>query len=1263
MTPSPNRTVDRHAARAAARQVAVPTIRYNEELPVTERRDDIAAAIAAHQVVIVAGETGSGKTTQLPKICLELGRGITGTIGHTQPRRLAARTVAERISSELDTPLGGAVGYKVRFTDQVSDTTVVKVMTDGILLAEIQRDRHLRAYDTLIIDEAHERSLNIDFLLGYLKDLLPRRPDLKVVITSATIDTARFAAHFDDAPVVEVTGRSYPVEVRYQALEGEEGSRDQTQAITDAVAELCDEGPGDILVFLSGEREIRDTADALAQAGDLDRRSPPGPGPEIVPLYARLPARDQHRVFQSHTGRRVVLATNVAETSLTVPGIRYVVDPGTARISRYSRRTKVQRLPIEAISQASANQRAGRCGRVAPGICIRLYTEEDFEGRPEFTEPEILRTNLASVILAMAAAGLGDIATFGFVDPPDHRAIADGVALLTELGALAPPRPEGGLRLTAIGRRLARLPVDPRLGRMVIEAEANGALREVTIIAAALSIQDPRERPSDKAPAAAESHARFADPDSDFVALLNLWTYLAETQRALSGNQFRKRCRAEFLNYLRVREWQDIVAQIRHVLRDQQVRTNRQPATADAIHRSVLAGLLSQIGVREGEARDFLGARQARFVIANGSVLAKKPPRWVMAGELVETNRLWARTVARIKPDWAERAGAHLVKRSYGEPTWDANRGSSGVTERVTLYGVPVVTARQVPYARIDSADARDLFIERGLVEAAWDDPPELVAANRAVLDEVRARRRSMIGTADGFLFDFYDQRLPPDVVSGRHFDSWWRRTRGRQPDLLTLTPEMVAGPDALALDPDAFPDHWRQGSVDLAVSYRWQPDQPDDGVTVTVPLSVLDDVDATGFDWQVPGLRRELVIALIRSLPKAWRRHVVPAPTFAEAFGDRAKPGDGPLVATLASVLATMTGEPIRATDFSVTAVPAHLRVHFVVTDRHLRALASGNDLGALRRSLDTRLRRVIIAGAADLERAGITDWDFGDLPEIVARSWSGHTVTASVTLVDEGSSVAIRLLEDPEAAARAMAAATRRLLLLTLPSPAGRLVRHLQSTASGEEGDGALALLQAPGGDSAALAHDCVSAAVTKLLADHGGPVRTATEFAALRTAVRADLPAATADIGAAVGRVLAAAAAVDARLPAPGGGGPTLQPSLTDVRRQVAALLRPGFVSAVGASHLGDVTRYLTAAVRRLETLASDPTRDQMWMLTVLRLQSDARAVTDPAAATAIRWMIEELRVSFWAQSLGTPGPVSESRIRRAIATATPATAPGR
>ncbi len=1265
----------------ARRRAGLPTVRYPEDLPVTQRRDEIARAIAEHQVVIVAGETGSGKTTQLPKICLDLGRGIKGTIGHTQPRRLAARTVAERIASELNTTLGSVIGYKVRFTDLVSETTLVKVMTDGILLAEIQQDRRLQAYDTLIIDEAHERSLNIDFLLGYVKDLLPRRPDLKVIITSATIDTARFSTHFDDAPVVEVSGRSYPVELRYRPIDlgGDEGAggraaRDQTQAITEAVTELCREGPGDILVFLSGEREIRDTADALAQAV-LGERHPP----DIIALYARLAVHEQHRVFEAHRGRRVVLATNVAETSLTVPGIRYVVDPGAARISRYSRRTKVQRLPIEAISQASANQRAGRCGRVAPGICIRLYAEKDFEARPAFTDPEILRTNLASVILQMTSIGLGDIAAFGFLDPPDHRAIADGIALLGELGAIHPPGDGAPLRLSKIGRKLARLPVDPRLGRMIVEAETNDALREVTVIAAALSIQDPRERPADKAAAASAAHGRFVDADSDFAALLNLWHYLSETQRQLSGNQFRKRCQAEFLSYLRVREWQDIATQIRHVLRERGVRANRVPAPAEAIHRCVLAGLLSQVGVRDGDSREFLGARQARFAIAPGSALAKKPPRWVMAAELVETNRLWARTVARINPDWLERTGAHLVKRSYGEATWDQRKGSATVVERVTLYGLAVVTARQVPFGRINRAEARDLFIERALVDGDWDTKPELVTANREVLDDLRARRRSVAEAPQTTLLDFYDQRLPETVVSGRHFDTWWRSIVHVESDLLTLGAAMIVGPEADALDPDAFPSRWQRGRIGLEVSYVWQPGHLDDGVTISVPLSVLDHVGDEGFDWQVPGLRHELVVALIRTLPKPLRRHVVPAPTYAEEFLARMGPGNGPITVALASTLAGMTGEAITAKAFSWAAVPAHLRIRFVITDRHGRGLASGDDLAALRVNLDDGLRQVVIAGAHDLERHGITDWDFAELPETVSRSWAGHAVTAYVALVDEGKSVAIRVLDTKDGADQAMASGTYRLLLLTLPSPAGRLVRQWQNrdgrpepgdvASPGRLGGPARSLARGLAGtvgselagdlvgDLAALAEDCTGAAVARLVEANGGPVRTKGGFTVLRAAVRDALPATASAIGTEVGAILTALTAVDARLHDLDLRSPMLEASLADVRRQVRALVRPGFVTDAGASRLPDLARYLRAAERRLEILPAGPARDQQRMLIVLRLQGEARAVGDRRAAIDIRWMIEELRVSLWAQVLGTPEPVSETRVRRAITEALP------
>ncbi|WP_240759960.1 ATP-dependent RNA helicase HrpA, partial [Phytoactinopolyspora endophytica] len=871
--------------RVASRVSSVPRIVYPEQLPVSQRKDDIAAAIRDHQVVIVAGETGSGKTTQLPKICLELGRGVRGAIGHTQPRRLAARTVAERIAEETKTELGEAVGYQVRFTRKADDDTLVKLMTDGILLSEIGQDRMLRRYDTLIIDEAHERSLNIDFILGYLKQLLPRRPDLKVIITSATIDPERFATHFG-APIIEVSGRTYPVEIRYRPLvadnstgaENDDGGadeesgepRDQVQAIVAAIDELALEPPGDVLVFLSGEREIRDTADALNKrfAGTAHR----GAGTEVLPLYARLSAAEQHRVFQSHNGRRIVLATNVAETSLTVPGIRYVVDPGTARISRYSHRTKVQRLPIEPISQASARQRAGRCGRVADGVCIRLYSEDDYESRPAFTDPEILRTNLASVILQMTALGLGDVAAFPFLDPPDRRSVSAGVDLLHELGALDPQAKDPRKSLTDLGRRLSQLPVDPRIARMILEADRQGCAREVITIAAALSIQDPRERPADHQQAADEKHARFRDPTSDFATLLNLWRYLGDEKRARTSNQFRKMCRTEFLNYLRVREWQDLDAQLRSLVKPLGVKLNDGPGGADNIHRALLAGLLSHIGVKEGQGNEYLGARGTKFGIFPGSGLFKKPPKFVMAAELVETSRLWARMNARIDPEWAETLAGHLVKRSYSEPHWSKKSGAVMAHEKVTLYGVPIVASRRVLYSKVDPELCRELFIRHALVEGDWETRHRFFHHNRELLEDVedlehRARRRDIL-VDDETLFDFYDQRLPADVVSARHFDAWWKKARHSDPELLTFSTDLLINDAAGGVQPDHYPDAWRHGEHELPLTYQFEPGSRADGVTVDVPLPVLNQVDPRGFDWQVPGMREELVIALIKSLP-----------------------------------------------------------------------------------------------------------------------------------------------------------------------------------------------------------------------------------------------------------------------------------------------------------------------------------------------------------------------------------------------------------
>jgi len=889
------------------------TIRYPDDLPISQRRDDIAAAIRDHQVVVLAGETGSGKTTQLPKICLELGRGQDGIIGHTQPRRIAARTVAQRIADELQTPLGELVGYTVRFHDQVGPQTRVKLMTDGILLAEIQRDRLLRAYDTLIIDEAHERSLTIDFLLGYLKALLPQRPDLKVIITSATIDPQRFAEHFGGAPIIEVSGRTYPVEVRYRPLDAapavaadtparraEAEPKDQNTGIGDAVRELWRDIDGDILVFLSGEREIRDAADAVSALGL--------PGCEVLPLYGRLSAAEQHRVFNPHTGRRVVLATNVAETSLTVPGIRAVIDVGTARISRYSVRTKVQRLPIEAISQASANQRAGRCGRVAPGICIRLYSEADFEARPEFTEPEILRTNLASVVLQMAALGLGEVAAFPFLDPPDQRAVRDAVLLLDELGALDSTRSDSGsVQLTRTGRALARIPVDPRMGRMLLEADRNGSLAELLVLTSALSIQDPRERPTDQQAAAALAHSRFADPTSDFVSYLNLWQHIREQQRALSSSAFRRMCRAEFLNYLRIREWQDLHQQLRRTARDLKLAHNSEPAPSASIHQAILAGLLSHIGLLEpppapAPARrprrpgatpkprrlrpEYRGARGAKFVLGNESALARSTPTWVMAAELVETNRLYGRTAARIEPEWIERLGAHLVLRIHSEPRWDARRGAAMATERVTIFGLPLVVGRRVTYSAINPVVARELFIRHALVERDWDHRHDALARIAAAIADAqeladRARRTAPV-VDDEALYAFFDQRIPAEVVSARHFDSWWKKARRRTPDLLELPAGFF---DAVSdIDQSEFPDTWTHDGIALGLTYRFEPGSVRDGVTVDVPLAVLNQLQVDAVDAPAAGRREELVIALLRGLPKELRRGLVPIPDTARA-------------------------------------------------------------------------------------------------------------------------------------------------------------------------------------------------------------------------------------------------------------------------------------------------------------------------------------------------------------------------------------------
>ncbi|MFE9453117.1 ATP-dependent RNA helicase HrpA [Streptomyces sp. NPDC006739] len=1261
--------VGKAEARMDERRARVPAVSYPEQLPVSQKKDEIAAAIRDHQVVIVAGETGSGKTTQIPKICMELGRGVRGMIGHTQPRRIAARTVAERVAEELDTPLGEAVGWKVRFTDQVNpEATFVKLMTDGILLAEIQTDRELRAYDTIIIDEAHERSLNIDFLLGYLAQLLPKRPDLKVVITSATIDPERFSRHFGDAPIVEVSGRTYPVEVRYRPLleeDSEDTDRDQITAITDAVEELMAEGKGDILVFLSGEREIRDTADALTRKQYRFT--------EVLPLYARLSHAEQHRVFQPHTGRRIVLATNVAETSLTVPGIKYVIDPGFARISRYSHRTKVQRLPIEPVSQASANQRKGRCGRTSDGICIRLYSEDDFVARPEFTDAEILRTNLASVILQMTAAGLGDIEKFPFIDPPDHRNIRDGVQLLQELHALDPAQKDPRKRLTDTGRKLAQLPVDPRLARMVLEAEKNGCVREVMVIAAALSIQDPRERPADKQTQADQQHARFKDETSDFLAYLNLWRYVREQQKERGSSSFRRMCKQEYLNFLRIREWQDIYTQLRTVAKQMGIHLNDEDAPDDRIHVSLLAGLLSHIGmkdVKDGAKNEYLGARNAKFAVFPGSALFRKQPRFVMSAELVETSRLWARVNAKIEPEWVEPLAGHLLKRTYSEPHWEKDQAAVMAYEKVTLYGVPIVADRKVNYGRIDPEASRELFIRNALVEGDWRTHHKFFADNRKLLSEVeelehRARRRDIV-VDDETLFDFYDQRVPDHVVSGAHFDSWWKHKRHETPDFLDFERAMLIRETAGAVTKADYPDSWRQGPLTFRVTYQFEPGADADGVTVHVPLQVLNQVTDEGFDWQIPGLREEVVTELIRSLPKPIRRHYVPAPNYAKAFLDRAVPLQEPLTTTMARELKRMVGVPFEAEDFDWAKVPDHLKITFRIVDERRRKLAEDKDLEVLKLRLKPKARQALSQAAAatasrqggeSLERGGLTDWTVGSLTRVFETRRAGQPVKAYPALVDDGDTVSVRLFDTEAEQAEAMWKGTRRLILRNIPVNPAKFASERLTNAQ------KLALSANPHGSVQALFDDCAMAAADKLIADFGGPVWDEESYRKLYDKVRAEIVDTTVRTVGQVQQVLAAWQACERRLKTV--RSPVLLRNLTDVRTQLDALVKPGFVTWAGIRRLPDLMRYLVAADRRLQQMPTGVQRDTTRMEKVHEMQDEYAWLLEqlpqgrpvPSSVLDIRWMIEELRVSYFAHALGTAYPVSDKRIVKAIDAAAP------
>ncbi|WP_258059049.1 ATP-dependent RNA helicase HrpA [Arthrobacter sp. B1805] len=1334
------------------------TISYPADLPVSDRRADIMAAIAANQVTIIAGETGSGKTTQIPKMCLELGLAEHGLIGHTQPRRLAARTVAERIAEELQVPLGEEVGYQVRFTGSVGRKTKIKLMTDGILLAEIQHDRMLRKYSTIIIDEAHERSLNIDFILGYLKRILPERPDLKVIITSATIDPERFAAHFaadaalaetSPAPIIEVSGRTYPVEIRYRPLDqppgglddGDGGAeseleeeRDPLDAVCDAVDELSVEAPGDILVFFSGEREIRDAADALRARIQSTARLR---GTEVLPLFARLSLEEQHRVFRpTGSHRRIVLATNVAETSLTVPGIKYVIDTGTARISRYSHRTKVQRLPIERVSQASANQRSGRSGRVSNGIAIRLYSEEDFASRRPFTEPEILRTSLAAVILQMAAMGVTrgpkDIADFPFLEPPETKAINDGVALLRELGAL---KDDGGL--SAVGRKLAQLPVDPRLGRMIVEAGTRGAVKEVMVLAAALTIQDPRERPSADQPAkqqqAAEKHKRFVDENSDFTAYLNLWRYLQQKQDELSSTQFRKLCRTEFINYLRVREWQDLFHQLRQLAKPLGITLPAGPVDPvglhDPIHISLLAGLLSNIGLYDQRKREYAGARGTRFAVFPGSALFKKSPDWVMAAELVETSRLWARVVARIDPLWAEQVAPHLVKRTYSEPHWSRKMGSVMAYEKVTLYGVPIVPQRRINYGRIDREVARELFIRHALVEGDWKTHHTFFSRNQARLAEVeelenRLRRRDL-RVDDETLFEFYDQLIGPDVVSERHFDSWWKKTRQDHPDLLDFDPEQLLSEDAAELDEAAFPSVWHQAGFELPLTYEFSPLTPGahDGVTVTIPVLFLNQLEPKPFRWQIPGQRVELVTALIKSLPKQVRKNFVPAPDVARgavaALEADFDPAQDDLEASLELALRRLRGHIIPPGSWNWSAVPPHLLMMFRIVDAEGRVLDESRDLEALKESLAPAVSRAIArslgatpgstrpsggagrgngrtadstgpagrpatTGGRDgrvtanvqpaaarsaagpssgggvavaeapavAERTGERAWVFGAIEREVSRTVAGHRVTGFPAVVDEGASVGLKVFPTAGEQATVMRAGIIRLLSLRIPSPAKYVLEHLSNTEK-------LTFSQNPHGSVAELIRDCSLAAIDKLVPEE--LPWTEKDFTTLYEEVRAELIDTVFTVTATVEKVLASNRRIQKQLK-----GTTSLPlisALNDVRSQLEHLVYPGFVAATGYAQLAHLPRYLRAIEIRLEKLPTNVQRDSLGMAVVQRLEDEyddavaslAAGRHRPAALRRVRWMLEELRVSLFAQDLGTAYSVSEKRVRTALSEA--------
>ncbi|MBE0378393.1 ATP-dependent RNA helicase HrpA [Pseudoalteromonas prydzensis] len=1233
------------------RLAQLPKVTYPEQLPVSQKKDDIKEAIANNQVVIIAGETGSGKTTQIPKMCLELGRGVDGYIGHTQPRRLAARSVADRIAHEMQCELGQQVGFKIRFSDQVSNNSYIKLMTDGILLAEIQQDRFLNQYDTIIIDEAHERSLNIDFILGYLKNLLPKRPDLKVIITSATIDPERFSKHFNDAPIIEVSGRTFPVDVRYRPLveidkNDMEAEGDQLQGIFDAVDELCQEGPGDILIFLNGEREIRDTADALSKRNLK--------GADVLPLYSRLSNAEQNRIFAPHSRRHIILSTNVAETSLTVPGIRYVIDPGTARISRYSYRTKVQRLPIEPISQASANQRKGRCGRVEAGICIRLYAEDDFNSRPEFTDPEILRTNLASVILKMLGLGLGDMAQFPFVQAPDSRNINDGLTLLEELEAVKPSRNNSNTQLTKSGIELSRLPVDPRLAKMVLTAQKLGALREVIIIVAALSIQDPRERPQEKRAAANEKHGRFDDPDSDFIAFLNLWNYLEEQQSELSNSQFRKLCQKDMLAYMRIREWQDIVYQLSTVCNEMGMKATTNVADGDKIHQALLSGMLSHIGFKDDK-QVYKGARNSQFHIFPGSGLFKKSPKWLMSAELVETSKLYARINAKINIDWVEPLAQHLVKRSYSEPHWEKKPGAVIAFEQQVLYGLIIVSKRRCVYSNIDPKVSRQLFIRSALVEQDLGQNEGFLQFNRELIEDIqtlenKSRRRDIL-VDEQTLYEFYDRKIPAQINSRAAFNKWYKTQKQQDKQYLHMTRDELMQHGANSVTEFDYPDVWQQGNLMLPLSYHFDPGQAVDGVAVQIPVALLNQVEETGFDWHIPAFRHELITGLIKSLPKSLRRNFVPAPNYADAVLAAIEPMQGSFIEALSTRLLRMTGVKVEPAAWDLTTLATHLRLQFEVRDDKDTVLARGMDLAKLKTQLQGKVTQTL-SKVADkgIEKSDLLQWDFGKLPVSYVKKQGQYEIKAYPALVDKKSSAAVELFDNEVKAQAAHQQGLRRLVLLNVPSPIKYLQQNLPNKAK-------LGLYFNPFGKIADLIDDCIAAGVDSLLVKLGD-VRTEQAFEQVKEQIRGELGDVVVGIATQVEQVLSIAHALHKKMK--GRVDLTMITAHGDIKSQLESLIFKGFVSSHGADKLSDLIRYLKAIEKRLEKLPVDPNRDRLCVLELDKVAQEYQKLLKkvltgmpvPQQLQDIFWMQQELRVSLFAQTLGTPYPISAKRVLNAL-----------